>query len=350
MNAELLSIRNLNIHFISRARIQPAAPKNGNFAASQVHAVRGLDLSICKGELHALVGESGSGKTASATAIMGLLPSPQAEISGGEILFKGQNLLGLSQEKIRELRGTEISMIFQEPSRYLNPAFKIGNQVEEVIALHIKNLKKKERRDLCLMILRNMGLSDPLRVSMSYPHELSGGMKQRVMIAMATACNPSLLIADEPTTALDLPIQIQILQLIMNIRDSHSMGILFISHNLNLVKDISDTVSVIYAGRIVETAGKEDFFSRPLHPYSVLLLGSIPDIQKRGQRLSVIGGKAPTPGLFPQGCAFHPRCPLAEETCSRLEPELKDSNGFWEKSYGGQKKAHLIACHRRVVS
>jgi oligopeptide/dipeptide ABC transporter ATP-binding protein len=350
MSMELLSIRNLGINFVNRDQIRPLTKKNENFSVSQVQAVRGLDLSVYKGELHALVGESGSGKTASATAVMGLLPSPQARINSGEILFKGQNLLKLSQEKMRRLRGTEISMIFQEPSRYLNPAFKIGNQVEEMIALHLKKLRKKERRDLCLMILRNMGLPDPLRVSMSYPHELSGGMKQRVMIAMATACNPSLLIADEPTTALDLPVQLQILKLIMNIRDSHSMGILFISHNLNLVKDISDTVSVIYAGRIVETALKEDFFSRPLHPYSVLLLGSIPDIKKRGQRLSMIGGKAPNPGLFHHGCAFHPRCPLAEEICTRLEPVLNDCRGLKERSYDGQKKAHLIACHRRVVS
>jgi oligopeptide/dipeptide ABC transporter ATP-binding protein len=228
-------------------------------------------------------------------------------------------------------------MIFQEPSRYLNPAFKIRDQVEEVMALHLK-LKKKERREGCLMILRDMGLSDPLRVSGSYPHELSGGMKQRVMIAMAIVCNPSFLIADEPTTALDLTIQLQILNLIMNIRDSRSMGIFFISHNLSLVKDISDTVSVIYAGRIVETARKEEFFFRPLHPYSILLLGSIPDVKKRGQRLSAIEGKAPDPGSFPQGCAFHPRCPWAEEICTRAEPALK--------KYGSHENIHLAACHR----
>jgi len=315
MDPVLLNIRNLDVSFV----------KPGENA----HALRGIDLTIPAGEIHALVGESGSGKTVTSMGIIGLIPMLPGRINAGSIHFKGTDLTRLSQSKMREIRGKEIGMVFQEPAKYFNPSLKIGEQIVEMLMLHL-GLKKKEAIDQALSFLDVVGLGNSRRVLNSYPHELSGGMKQRAMIAMAICCHPALLIADEPTTALDVTLQLQILELIRNLKDQFSMGILFISHNLGIVREIADRISVIYAGKIVESASKNEFFNNTLHPYTRALLLSIPSAEKRGQRLRAIDGSVPDAEKIPSGCSFHPRCPLAEEICRRKSPEtLTYGDGHW---------------------
>ena len=314
-----LTIENLDLSFIQGDR--------------EAHALRGINIIVKEGEIHSLVGESGSGKTVTSTAVMRLLPSPPAKINSGKILLGDQNILDMTEDELRNIRGMKIAMVFQEPSKYLNPTLKIGEQITESLILHLK-MNKKEAEKKALEILETVGLGGGKRVLQSYPHELSGGMKQRAMIAIAISCNPLFLIADEPTTALDVTLQLQILELILELREKLSMGILFISHDLRVVRDISDRVSVIYAGRIVETAVKEELFSNPLHPYSRLLLQSIPDGDKRGTRLTTIPGKVPDAENIPAGCAFNPRCPKAEAICREAEPEMKEYNN-----------GHFSACH-----
>ena len=295
--------------------------------------LRGIDLSLASGETHALVGESGSGKTVTSMCIMGLLPVPPGSINRGTINFQGRNLLTLSETEKRTVRGKEIGMIFQDPSKYLNPAFKIGEQITETLILHFR-MNRKKAIEQALEFLHLVGLRKSRRILRSYPHELSGGMKQRVMIAMAICCQPALLIADEPTTALDATIQLQILKLIQKLKAAFSMGILFISHDLGLVREISDRISVIYAGKIVESAPSEQLFENPLHPYTKLLLLSIPDAARRGIRLKAIPGTVPDAEHIPSGCSFHPRCPLAEEDCRHEIPPVVE--------YGD---GHKTACY-----
>jgi oligopeptide/dipeptide ABC transporter ATP-binding protein len=302
----ILKIENLHISFGS--------------GEHKARAVRGIDLEIKRGEIHSLVGESGSGKTVTSTCVMGLLPEPPAVIDAGSIFYKDRDILKFSEEERRKTRGREIAMVFQEPGKYLNPAIRIGEQIMEMLRLHL-DMNHSEAEKKALEILELVGLGGNRRVLSSYPHELSGGMKQRVMIAIAICCNPSLLIADEPTTALDVTLQLQILKLIMQLRRKLDMGILFISHDLAVVHDISDRVSVIYAGKIVETGSREEIFKDPRHPYTRLLLESIPDAAKRGKKLTTITGRVPDAEHFPRGCAFHPRCPLAEARCSTEQPE-----------------------------
>jgi oligopeptide transport system ATP-binding protein len=300
------------------------------------HALRGIDLFMATGEIHGLVGESGSGKTVTSTCIIGLLPVPPGRINGGSMIFKGRELLGLSEAQRRRLRGREIAMVFQEPARYLNPALRTGEQITEMLLLH-QGLQKQQAMDKALEIIDLVGLKGGKKILRSYPHELSGGMKQRAMIAMAISCNPSLLIADEPTTALDVTLQQQILKLIQNLKQRFSMGILFVSHDLAVVHEIADRISVIYAGRIVESTTKARLFEEPLHPYTRLLLLSIPDASKRGTRLKAIPGTVPDAEHIPSGCAFHPRCPLAEAVCRREDPKTVN--------YGKNGEAHTAACH-----
>jgi oligopeptide/dipeptide ABC transporter ATP-binding protein len=288
------------------------------------------------GEIHGLVGESGSGKTVTSTCIIGLLPMPPGRINGGSMIFKGRELLDLNEAQRRRLRGREIAMVFQEPSRYLNPALRVGEQITEMLGLHL-GLDKQEAAERALEILDLVGLKGGKKILRRYPHEFSGGMKQRAMIAMAISCNPSLLIADEPTTALDVTLQLQILKLIQSLKQQFDMGILFISHDLAVVHEIADRISVIYAGRIVESSTKESLFKEPLHPYTRLLLLSIPDAAKRGTRLKAIPGTVPDAEHIPTGCAFHPRCPLAGEICRHEDP--KTSN------YGSNGAFHTAACH-----
>ncbi|MBW2177038.1 MAG: ABC transporter ATP-binding protein [Deltaproteobacteria bacterium] len=315
----LLDINNLDISFIQ--------------ARGAAHALRGIDLTIASGEILALVGESGSGKTVTSMSIMGLVPIPPARINKGSLLFKGNDLIGQPHAEMRKLRGKEIAMIFQEPAKYLNPSLKIGEQITEMLVLHL-NMSKKQAVEKALEYLDVVGLGKSRRVLNSYPHELSGGMKQRVMIAMAICCNPSLLIADEPTTALDVTLQLQILKLIRNLKKQFSMGVLFISHNLGIVREIADRISVIYAGKIVESASNQSLFEDTLHPYTRALLQSIPDAEKRGHRLRAIPGSVPDAENIPSGCGFHPRCPLAQDMCSQEIPLTKD--------YGN---GHSAACH-----
>jgi oligopeptide/dipeptide ABC transporter ATP-binding protein len=302
-------------------------------AGGIARVLRGIDLSLTSGETHALVGESGSGKTVTSMCIMGLLPVPPGSINRGTINFQGRNLLILSETEKRTLRGKEIGMIFQDPSKYLNPAFKIGEQITESLILHLQ-MDRKKAIEQALEFLRLVGLRKSRRILRSYPHELSGGMKQRAMIAMAICCQPALLIADEPTTALDATLQLQILKLIQKLKVTFSMGILFISHDLGLVREISDRISVIYAGKIVESAPSERLFENPLHPYTRLLLLSIPDAARRGVRLKAIPGTVPDAEHIPSGCSFHPRCPLAEEGCRQEIPPVVE--------YGD---GHKTACY-----
>ena len=320
----LLTVNDLAVHFTdSRRGIR-----------TRSEALRGIDLHLKREEVHALVGESGSGKTVTATCIMGLLPSPPGRISRGRILYKDKNLLTLTEGERRQLRGREIAMIFQEPARYLNPALTAGEQIREMVALHL-GLDRRTSAKRALDLLRLAGLEETRQVYRSYPHELSGGMKQRAMIAMAISCRPALLIADEPTTALDVTLQQQILELLLNLKQRLSMGVLFISHDLGVVDAVADHVSVIYAGKIVESAPRKALFASPLHPYTRLLLASIPDASRRGHRLEAIPGTVPQGEHIPGGCAFHPRCPLAEEICRREQPA----------SRGHGKDGHSAACH-----
>ncbi|MEJ2165873.1 MAG: ABC transporter ATP-binding protein [Desulfobacterales bacterium] len=299
------------------------------------HALRGIDLCLKSGETHALVGESGSGKTVTSMCILGLLAVPPCRVNGGKILFQGRDLLTLSEPERRRLRGKDIGMIFQEPGKYLNPAYKIGEQITETLILHFQ-MERRRAVEEALKLLRHVGLGQNRRFLASYPHELSGGMKQRAMIAMAIACHPALLIADEPTTALDVTLQLQILRLIHRLKIKFSMGILFISHDLGVVKEIADRISVIYAGRIVESASRSRLFENPLHPYTKLLLLSIPDAAKRGTRLRAIPGTVPDAQHIPAGCSFHPRCPLAENGCRREIPPSR----YYE--VGHQAACYLI--------
>ena len=318
-NGKLLEIRNLDVSF--------------ELERGVARALRGIDLNLLSGEIHGLVGESGSGKTVTSTCIMGLLPIPPARINGGQILYKGTDLLELPETERRRTRGREIAMVFQEPAKYLNPSLKIGEQITEMLGLHLA-MERSEAMERAGELLELVGLPNSRRVLTGYPHELSGGMKQRMMIAMAISCDPSMLIADEPTTALDVTLQLQILNLILGLRERFSMGVLFISHDLAVVHEISDRVSVIYAGKIVESAARSKLFDEPLHPYTQLLLLSIPDAERRGQRLKTIPGRVPDAENIPEGCAFHPRCPLSEDVCAReIPPTLEHAEG------------HTAACH-----
>ena len=318
-NGELLEIRDLDVSF--------------DLERGSARALRGIDLAVRSGEIHGLVGESGSGKTVTSTCIMGLLPVPPAKINRGQIVYKGIDLLELPESERRRTRGREIAMVFQEPAKYLNPSLKVGEQITEMLSLHL-DMDRPEAMERAGELMELVGLPNTKRVLTGYPHELSGGMKQRMMIAMAISCDPSILIADEPTTALDVTLQLQILNLILKLRERFSMAVLFISHDLAVVHEISDRVSVIYAGMIVESAARERLFNQPLHPYTRLLLMSIPDAKRRGQRLKVIPGRVPDAEHTPEGCAFHPRCPLAESICTReIPPPLEHADG------------HTAACH-----
>lgn len=296
-------------------------------------ALRGINLSFKRDEIHGLVGESGSGKTVTSTCIMGLLPSPPARIESGRILYDGKDLLQLSEAEMRTYRGRKIAMIFQEPAKYLNPAFKIGEQIIEMVRLHL-GMSRQAAEERAKELLHLVGLGKDGRVLDSFPHELSGGMKQRAMIAIAISCNPDFLIADEPTTALDVTLQLQILRLLKKLQSLQRMSVLFISHDLGIVYEIADAVSVIYAGKIVESAKKENLFKNSLHPYTKLLMLSSPNAKKRGKRLTTIPGQVLDATETPRGCSFAPRCPLARDRCYTDDPELT-----------AYTEGHTVACH-----
>jgi peptide/nickel transport system ATP-binding protein len=291
---------------------------SGEFAA-----VAGIDLTIERGRTLAIVGESGSGKSALSLSIMRLIPSP-GRIGGGAIIFDGQDLLKLRPTAMRDLRGRRIAMIFQEPMTSLNPAHTIGAQIVEALAAHEPQMPTRQLRVRAISMLERVRLPDPVRRFDDYPHQLSGGQRQRVMIAMALACKPDLLIADEPTTALDVTVQDEILSLLRELQAETGMALLLISHDLGLVAGMADTVAVMYAGQVVELAATASLFTDAQHPYTLGLIGSAPSFAARQARLLAIEGTVPSPAAMPEGCRFHPRCALAEDRCAVERPPLRN--------------------------
>ncbi len=299
-------------------------------------AVDGISYAIPAGETLGVVGESGSGKSVAALSVMGLIPSPPGQVVGGEILFKGENLLEKSPEEMRRIRGNEIAMIFQEPMTALNPVYTVGNQIVETVMLH-RGIDRQAARAHAIQMLERVGIPAPKKRVDEYPHQLSGGMRQRVMIAIAMSCDPSLLIADEPTTALDVTIQAQILELMVELQREAGMGVMLITHDLAVVAQVAHRVAVMYAGKVVEYAAVEELFDTPAHPYSVGLFRSLPDLAGPNERLRTIPGMVPPATRFPSGCRFHPRCPIATERCATDEPLLAALDGA-----GGDR---TLACH-----
>ena len=286
-----------------------------------VRAVDGVDFAIPRGKTLGVVGESGCGKSVTALTVMGLLDIPPAEIVSGEIIFDGRDLLQMEEDERRQLRGNEMAMIFQEPMTSLNPVFRVGDQIAESVVHHL-DVSKDEAATRAVAALARVGISSPDRRARQYPHELSGGMKQRVMIAMALACEPKLIIADEPTTALDVTIQAQILELIKETQEATGAALMLITHDLGVVAEMVDEVIVMYAGRVVEHGTAEEVLLESRHPYTEGLLHSIPTRAMRGQRLNVIKGQVPNPFNMPAGCNFAPRCPYRFEPCDGHDPRI----------------------------
>ena len=317
MREQLLEIKNLTVQF-------PAG-------SGYVHAVNGVNLSIRKGEVLGIVGESGCGKSVSLFSILGLLP-PQAKVQG-EIWFEGKNLLALSSKELQAIRGKEISMIFQEPMTSLNPVFKVGGQIEEAIMLHEK-LDRKAARQKALELLERVEVPDAGKRLDCYPYQLSGGLRQRVMIAMALACRPKILLADEPTTALDVTIQAQILELMLRLQEEYGMSIAIVTHDMGVIAECAQRIDVFYFGRVVEEADTIELFDHPTHPYTRGLLACIPSINLGEKRLHTIEGMIPNPTHPPAGCPFRERCGQAAEICAREMPELREI-----------RADHWVACH-----
>ena len=298
-------------------------------------AVDGVDLELESGQTLGLVGESGCGKSVTALSILRLLPVPPARYEGGRILFRGTDLLALPEGELRALRGRRIAMIFQEPMTALDPVFTVGSQIAEVLTVHL-GLDREAARERSVELLRRVEIASPERRAREYPHQLSGGMRQRVMIAMAMACDPELLIADEPTTALDVTIQAQILELVRALQRETGTGVLLITHDLGIVAESAHHVAVMYAGKIVERAPVESLYDRPRHPYTIGLFRALPDLSAPRRRLWTIPGIVPAAHRFPSGCRFRTRCSLASERCARVEPALEPL---------GPGSQHAVACH-----
>ncbi len=309
MNNNLLTIDNLSTFF--------------RLESGTARAVQNVSFSLSRGETMGLVGESGCGKSVTALSIMRLIPSPPGKIENGRIMFKDRDLLTLSYNDMRQVRGNDIAMIFQEPMTSLNPVFTIGFQIMEAVILHQK-VGKKEALARTVEMLKLVGIPDPAQRVNEYPHQLSGGMRQRAMIAMALSCNPDLLIADEPTTALDVTIQAQIMELLARLQEEFGMAILLITHDLGVVAGVADRMAVMYAGRIVEEGPTRQVFENIGHPYTKGLIKSVPRLDTVRERLWVIEGTVPDPADLPTGCPFNPRCPLADERCRIELPELAE--------------------------
>jgi oligopeptide/dipeptide ABC transporter ATP-binding protein len=305
----LLSVDNLKVYFQS----------NGALA----RAVDGISFNVREKETVCIVGESGCGKTVSALSILGLIPRPPGEIVDGQIVFSGQNLLALDEKEMQKIRGNHISMVFQEPLTSLNPVLTIGDQVGEAVRTH-RNIDREALFQYGVQLLEDVGIPSPKQRMNDYPHQLSGGQRQRVMIAMALACDPDLIIADEPTTALDVTVQAQIIALLRSIQEKRSMSVLYISHDLGVVSAIANRVYVMYAGIIVEQGHTDQIFRTARHPYTQGLLASLPSLSKRGKRLHSIPGSVPNPAYKPTGCPFHPRCSDAILSCREEFPEMCD--------------------------
>jgi len=308
-DVSLLDVRDLKVYFDTDEGVS--------------RAVDGVSFQVGRAETVCLVGESGCGKTVSALSILGLLPRPPAWIAGGEILFKERNLLGLTDRDLQKIRGRRISMVFQEPMTSLNPVFTIGHQIEEVLRIH-EGLEGVEARERIIRLLADVGIPSPAARIHDYPHNLSGGQRQRVMIAMALACDPELIIADEPTTALDVTIQAQILHLFRRLQELRHMAILLITHNLSVVAGMAERIYVMYAGIMAEVGTAPQIFHDPCHPYTMGLLACLPGRARKGEELATIPGAVADPVRKPSGCPFHPRCPYVEEKCRREFPEMCD--------------------------
>ncbi len=319
MSEKLLELKNLSVRYTTDKIIS--------------HAVNNVNLSLEKGEVLGLVGETGAGKTTTALAILGLLPKYTSKVDG-EIIFEGQNLVGANKKIMNSIRGQKISMIFQDPMTSLNPVYKIGEQIADVIRFHNPKMSKNEVSDRVDEILNMVGI--PAERKIEYPHQFSGGMKQRVMIAIAIACNPDLLIADEPTTALDVTIQAQVIKMMRNLQKDLGSSVILITHDLGIVANFCDKVAIMYGGEIVEYGTLEDVFdkSREHHPYTNGLFGSLPNIMQRTNRLTPIMGLTPHPSELPDGCKFHPRCPKCMEVCCSGNIPPKYENG-----------THIVQCH-----
>jgi oligopeptide/dipeptide ABC transporter ATP-binding protein len=318
-NNLLLTIKNLKTYFYTDYGV--------------VKAVDGINLHVGEKETLGIVGESGSGKSVTGLSLLRLIPSPPGKIVEGDIVFQGHNLLLLSEKEMRKIRGNKISMIFQEPMTSLNPVFTIGNQIAEAITLH-QGLKRKEAYEKTIEVLRMVGIPGPEERIKHYPHQMSGGMRQRVMIAMAISCEPALLIADEPTTALDVTIQAQILDLLRDLKQTLNMALILISHDLGVIAEMADRIAVMYGGSIMEYAHASEIFRHSRNPYTRGLLRSLPYHQKRKSRFKTIPGQVPDPLNLPDGCKFHPRCDMVINICRDIEPEFEEViPGHWSKCH-----------------
>ena len=300
---------------------------------SDVHAVNGIDIAIGKQRTLGLVGETGAGKTTTALSILNLVPDPPGVIKSGSITLEGRDVLKMSNAELEAMRGNDVAMIFQDPMTALNPVMTVGEQIAESLELH-QNLKPEEALEKAKEMLKLVGIAEARATD--YPHQFSGGMKQRVVIAIALACSPKLLIADEPTTALDVTIQAQVLELMKDLINNRDMSMLMITHSLGIVAEICDDMAVMYAGRIVEKGTVDDVFNNMRHPYTEGLFNSLPNLKEQGEMLEPIKGLMPDPADLPPGCTFAPRCPYATEACSAAVPELQSVDG---------SSTHFVACH-----
>ncbi|CAM5667411.1 MULTISPECIES: ABC transporter ATP-binding protein [Streptomyces] len=323
----LLDVRDLHVEFHTRDGI--------------AHAVNGVDYAVDAGQTLAVLGESGSGKSVTAQAVMGILDTPPGRITQGRILFRGRDLLTLKGEERRRIRGTEMAMIFQDALSALNPVMTVGDQLGEMFVVH-RGMSRKEARARAVELMERVRIPAAAQRVRDYPHQFSGGMRQRIMIAMALALEPALIIADEPTTALDVTVQAQVMDLLADLRREYRMGLILITHDLGVVADVADRIAVMYAGRIVETAPVHDLYKAPAHPYTRGLLDSIPRLDHKGRQLYAIKGLPPNLTHIPPGCSFHPRCPMARDVCRTDEPplyEVSDERGsachFWRECLDG---------------
>ena len=330
---KMIQIKNLHVQFSTYG--------------GQVQAVRGVSFDLHKGETLAIVGESGCGKSVTSQSIMRLIPAPPGKITSGSILFKGQDLTKLSEKKMRDIRGADISMIFQDPMTALNPTLRVGEQIAENIMQH-ENISKEKAKEKAFETLELVGIPNPKERLKQYPHEFSGGMRQRIVIAMALVCNPEVLIADEPTTALDVTIQAQILELFKDIQQKTDVSIVLITHDLGVVAQVADRIAVMYAGKIVEIGTRRDIFYTPQHPYTKGLLRSVPRLDLYESELVPIAGSPPDLFAPPSGCSFAPRCPYVMEVCDRMYPvstKLKESHQVhcWLQDERAQKFVTTIS-------
>ncbi|WP_327401500.1 ABC transporter ATP-binding protein [Streptomyces sp. NBC_01288] len=323
----LLEVRDLHVEFRTRDGV--------------AKAVNGVNYSVDEGETLAVLGESGSGKSVTAQAVMGILDAPPGKITGGEILFRGKDLLKFKEEERRKVRGAEMAMIFQDALSSLNPVLSVGDQLGEMFIVH-RGMSRKDARTKAVELMDRVRIPGAAQRVRDYPHQFSGGMRQRIMIAMALALEPALIIADEPTTALDVTVQAQVMDLLAELQRELHMGLILITHDLGVVADVADKIAVMYAGRIVESAPVHDIYKSPAHPYTRGLLDSIPRLDQKGQELYAIKGLPPNLMHIPPGCAFNPRCPMAQDVCRTDEPELYEVDQhrgsachFWRECLNG---------------